>query len=196
MRRSASSPQPTMRVPMPSSLRRGRQDCTTTSSSTERTAPESPGSCERACSRPCPAAAATRARGRGRTGRGRASSRHGRRAVAAGRTHRRVERHAVVEAALAAARRRARACAASAPQLEQAEQRHDHGGDPGQVRQRPDAGQVEQPQHVPGGEQDGAERRPGAACARPARPPPSTALLRRHLERGRPGRTTQRSARV
>ena len=48
----------------------------------------------------------------------------------------------------------------------EAEQRDDHGGDPRQVGQRPDPGQVEQPQQRAGRRAGRCRRGPGAACAR------------------------------
>ncbi len=44
--------------------------------------------------------------------------------------------------------------AQDAAQLDQAEQRHDHRGDSGQVRQRPDPGEVEQAQRGAAGQHD------------------------------------------
>ena len=70
-----------------------------------------------------------------------------------------------------------------AAHLDQAEQRHDHGGDPRQVGQRPDPGEVEQAQHRAGADHDRAEDHQ-AQLAHRLESAAVGALLRRHLEGG------------
>ena len=105
-----------------------------------------------------------------------------------------VDRHAVLDAALAAPRDD-RERAQQPAQLEEAEQRDDPERDAGQVAHERHAGLVEEPDDQPGAEHDGHGHHPGQLPER-VQAADVDALLGRDLERGAPGRTAQRRARV